>query len=384
MPATKLYEFFLRDVKNFTDCSEHFLQDVFALSEKVSYLPGEILRTAGRKNTHVWVVFSGKVHIVDGNDTVLDRNDVVGIYSQMNELGFCVYTAYAAREGAICLIISQQLLNTMFKKYPLDNVIIMRNTLKCANRRPRAHILAAMQMQVSNSQSHFGEGSVKNLNPNKYSHSENRTFSKSAPTVLEFPASTKAHSTLGNEMVPEGSLSVLKLNYGNNYTEDSMSKIRSNGFACRQERTFSKSGSNVLKFQESMDRRSILEIQRDGQDCLTEMDIRLNAVFMTEHANCIAQINLEKSKSLAQATFQRARRHSANISGGALFYSNVILQEKYKSATEYVTNGQTSHLKLGHTLKFWNFRCACLSCWVMVAVYVTLFSNASPFHWTET
>jgi len=142
---------------------------------------------------------------------------------------------------------------------------------------------------------------------------------------------------------------------------------------------------------------------RDRQDGLTDMHVQFNAVLMAEHADSIVQINSENSKIPAQKTFEKARRksvpvsvgasfsnltsqfhkarrHSANISNGALFYSKVISQEKSKSTTEYAIIGQTSHLKLGHKFKFWNFRCMCLSCWVMVAVCVTWFSNASMFH----
>jgi len=430
MAATKFQKVFLRDVEIFTDCSGHFLQDVFALSKKVSYLPGEIIREAGRANTHILVVVWGSVNIVDGKDTVLIRNDVVGIYSQIDDLGFCVYTAFAARKGAICMRISRTLLNTMLKKYPQDKMIIMRNTLKYVNRRPRAHIVAAMQMQVSNCESHFTEGSMTNLNPNKSSHRKkathstslrdvfevtgstkahstvgiemlqegpmtnlnpnkfsnrkNKTHSKSLRNVSEVTGSTKAHSTLGIEMLQEGSLSALNLNYRKNATEDSMSKITSNGFACRQKITYTKGVPNVLGFTESMDGRSILEIQRDRQDGLTGMDVRLNAVLMAEHADSITQINSQNSKRLAQETFQRARLNSVNIDGGAPFYSNVISREISKIAIKHVMIGQTSHLKLGHNFKFWKFRCMCLSFWVMIALFVTWYSNASLIHYTET
>jgi len=401
MGSTKIQKVVLRDVDIFKDCSEHFLQDVFALSEEVSYLSGEIIKEVGRVNTHIWVVVSGSVNIVNGNDTVLHNNGVVGIYSQMNNLGFFVYTAYAAREGAICIRISKQVLNTMFKKYPQDKQITIRNTLKYVDRRPRAHILAAMQMQVNNAGRHFTEGPMTILNPNKSSHCKKATHSKSLRNVFEVTESTKPHSKLGIEIVPECSLSAPNLNYGKNDTKDSMNKIRSNGLACRQDRIFAKSSRNVFKFKESMDGRSILEIQRDGQDCRTEMDVRLNAVLMTEHSDSITQINSEKIKSLAPENFQRPRRHSAPVTsaatfssmisqlhkacrnsvktdGGAPFYSNVNSRENHKSATEYVRIGKISHMKLGQ-----NFRCMCLSFLVMIALLVTWFNSASPIHSTE-
>ena len=202
MPATK----FLRDVELFMDCSEHFLQDIFALSEEVGYLPGEILREAGRENTYIFVVIVGNVHIVDGKDTVLHENDVIGIYSQINKLSVCVYTAYAATEGAICMRVSRELLDTMLVKYPQDKVIIMRNTLKFVHRRPRGHVLAAMQKQVSN----FGNQFMTNVHPNVFSYRKRK--SKSAPNVLEFPESTKAHSTLEIKRNRQNSLTAFYVN----------------------------------------------------------------------------------------------------------------------------------------------------------------------------
>ena len=365
MPATKFNEFFLRDVEIFNDCSEHFLQDVFVLSEEVSYSPGEILRSAGRKNTHIWVVISGNVHILDGKNTVFHRNDVVGMHSLINDLSVCVYTVYAAEEEAICIRISCQSLNDMFTKYSQDKVIIIHNSLKHIHRIPRAHILDAMQMQVSNSGNILNNGSMANLNANKFSHCKKTTKSKSVPNVLESTKLTKAHSTVGIEM-------------------------DSNRFPYCEKLTYSKSVPNVLKFTGSMDGRSTREIQIARQKSLTEM----HAVLMAEHADSIAQKNYENSKIPEQKTFEKARRHSVGESfsnktsqphkarrhsGGALFYSCVISQAKSKSATKYVRIGQTSHLKLGHKFKFWNFRCMCLSCWVMIALCVTWFSNASLF-----
>ena len=370
MPSTK-FQKLLRNVEVFTGCSVHFLKDIFAECEKVSYLSGEIIRVAGRTNKHILVVVEGSVNIVDGKNTVLHENDVVGIYSQINDLNFCVYTAYSARKGAICIRIWRKKLNDMFGKYPQEKTIIMRNTLKYVNRRPRAHILAAMQMQVSYRKNQFQEGSITNLNPNESSHCKRRTHSRSVFNVLKciellkahstvgiemvkdgpmtnldqnesshrkkathsktlrnlfkVTQSTKAHSTLGIEMVKEGSLSALNLNYGKNTTEDSMSKNSSNGFACRQKITYTEGVSNVLRFRESMDGCSKLEIQRDRQNSLTEMHVRLNAVRMGEHADSIAQIKSENSKIPAQKNFEKSRRHSVPISVGASF-SNKISQ----------------------------------------------------------
>ena len=192
MPSTKLHKLFLRDVELFRHCSEHFIEDVFKLSESVGYVPGEILREVGRTNKHTWVVVSGSVNIVDGKDTVLRRNDVVGIYSQINDLGVCVYTAYATRQGAICIRISQKLLKAMLKKYPRDKVIIAHNTLKCVNRRPQQHIMVAMEMQVSNRGNQFTEGS---------SDFKETTKSKDFPELSDFTESINRCSTLENQHI---------------------------------------------------------------------------------------------------------------------------------------------------------------------------------------
>jgi len=423
MAATKLNEFSLRNVEIFKDCSEKFLQDVFALSEEVIYFPGEILRTAGTKNMHIWVVIRGKVQIVDGNNTVINSNDVVGIYSLINDLSVCVYTAYAEEKETICMRISNKSLNYLFIEFLQDKLVIVRNTLKCVNRRPRAHIMAAMEMQVGNSGRIFINGSMTNLKPNNFSNCKITTCSKGVPNFLECTELTKAHSIIEIDKVREfhknrfeslqnksystsvpNLLECIKLTKAHSTLEiDKVREFHKNRFASRQNKSYSKSVPNVLKFSELIDRRSILEIQRDRQNSLTDMHLQLNSVLIAEHANIIAQINSENSKFQTQkrvknerrksvpvnigASFSNmtpqlnnARRHSTSISSGALFYSKVVLQQKSRSTTEYASIRQTSHLKLGHKLKFLNFRCMCLSCWVMVAVCVTWFSSAPMFH----
>ena len=306
MLDTKFQKLFTKDVEIFKDCSEQFIQDIFTRCEKISYLPGEIIRHAGRSNKHVFVVVRGSVNVVDGNDTVLTRNDVVGIYSHIHDLGFCVYTSYAARKGAICIRITNKLLDAVFKRYPKDKKIVLRNTLNYVNRRPRAHILSAMQLQVNNSRNQSTNGSM-----NKF--------------------------------------------YGNIPSD------------CE----------NITK---SMKNCCTLEKRRVGKESFNEIHVLPNAVLTPEHAHSIAQINSEKSESLAQEIFQKTRCHSSNIGDPALFYSNVNSQEKSESAIEYVRIRQIYDFKFGPKFKICNFRCMCLSCWVMVAVYVTWVSNVSPFH----
>ena len=297
MLVTKFKDLLIRDSKIFNNCSEKFVQDILSVSEKVKYFPGEMIRDAGSANNHVFVVVKGQVNIVDGKDTVLHKNDVVGIYSHMNGLGFCVYTSYASQKGAICIRVSKKLLNFFFKTYPRDKEIIISNTLRYVNRRPREHILSAMKMQVSVGINQCKNGSKTNL----------------------------YHNT----------------------------------------------SSDYKKQTTSMKKSSTPENQKDRK----EIHVRPNVVRMAEHAEGIAQINSEKSQSLAQETIQKTRRHSDTIGGTELLYSNSNSQEKSKSATEYVRIFQNYDLKFRQKSKIFNFRCMCLSCWVMFALYFTWFSN---------
>jgi len=235
MRTTKSRELSLRDVEIFQDCSEHFVQSVYELSITVIYLPGEVLRTAGTKNAHIWVVMSGDVHIVDGMHTVLHRNHVVGIYSQINNLGFCVYTAYAARNGAICIRISRQTLHAIFTKYPQDKCILMRNSLKFVNRRPLQHIITAMHMQVRNTVNQFIRNHTTKLKPDHSLRCKRSTHSNNSPGALDFTASKNAHSTPAIEMV------------------------RLNRFTHRQNKIFPEIVPNHLEFPELIDGRLIHE-----------------------------------------------------------------------------------------------------------------------------
>ena len=235
MRTTKSQEWSLREVELFQGCSEHLLQNVYALSKQVSYLRGEVLKTAGSKYTHMCVVISGDVRIVDGMDTVLHKNHVVGIYSQINDLGIYVYTAYAARNGATCMRISRKSLNAIFNKYPQDKRIIMLNCLKFVNRRPRAHILAAMRMQVDGSANQFTGHHMTKKKPVQSSHSSRPTHSKSSPSALGFTASTNAHSAPAIEMV------------------------RSNSFACRQNKIYPEIVRKPFEFPASIYGHLILE-----------------------------------------------------------------------------------------------------------------------------
>ena len=235
MRTTKSHWSSLTAVEPFLGCSEHLLQNVYALSKQVSYSPGEVLRTAGSNNTHMWIMLSGDVRIVDGMHTVLRKNHVVGIYSQINNLGVCVYTAYAARNGATCIRISRKSLNAIFNQCPEDKRIIMRNCLKFVNRRPQAHILAAMRTQVDRSGHQFTGLQMTTFKPVQSSHSSTPTHSKSSRSALEFTASTNAHSAPAIEMV------------------------RSNSFACRQNKIYLEIVPKQLEFPGSIDGRLILE-----------------------------------------------------------------------------------------------------------------------------
>jgi len=172
MNAMKFHEFVLADINIFSDCSEQFLQDVFPLFEKVNLLPWEILKTTGSVCKYIWVVVTGNVYIVDGNDNVLNKNDVVGIYQQIYDQSIHIYTAYATQQGAVCMRISQEYLKAMFTKYPQDKEIIMRKGLKYINRIPQGHIMTAMKMQVSHGGKHLTD---------MFSHRRKLKRSKSLP-----------------------------------------------------------------------------------------------------------------------------------------------------------------------------------------------------------
>jgi len=119
----------LTGIKLFTDCSEHFLQDVCVLLREVSFVPEEIVNSAGEVCKEVWFVVSGAVQNVDGEEiiSVIHKNEAVGIYAVLFDRRHFVYTAYATRQGAVCMRLSRDGLNEMLKKYPQDKEILMRN-----------------------------------------------------------------------------------------------------------------------------------------------------------------------------------------------------------------------------------------------------------------
>ena len=300
-----LQELVVADIELFTDCSDAFLQNVLPLFDKVVYQPGEIIKTTGSVHQYVWIVESGGVKVVDGKGTVLHRNDVVGMHSLTPDASFCVYTAYAARQGAVCMRISRDSLNAMFTKYPQDQVLVMRNGLKYATRRPQADILVAMQMQVA-----------KRGHPNRLSNLHKQTNSKSAPNMLKLSASTDADT----KQVDSRKTQV---------TGDATVNLHPKHILTSSKRTHSKSVPNVLEFQDSTDARSTLENKRPREK---------------SRASSITQTN--------PAVTLHKKHH--NISSGALFYANVISQENSQSVPENGSMVEPSHMTIGHThLVFW-------------------------------
>jgi len=122
----------LTGIRLFIDCSEHYLEGLCVLLREVRFVPEEIVFSAGEVCKEIWFVVSGAVQLVDGEQiiSVNRRNDAVGIFAILFELRHFLYTAYATRQGAVCMRLSREGLNEMLKKHPQDKEILMRNAFK--------------------------------------------------------------------------------------------------------------------------------------------------------------------------------------------------------------------------------------------------------------
>jgi len=119
-------------IQLFSGCSEHYFDSVCVLLREISFVPEEVVFSAGEVCKEIFLVVSGAVQSVDGEHfiSVARRNDAVGIPALLFGLRHFMYTAYATQQGSVCMRLPRESMNELLKNSPQDKEILMRNALK--------------------------------------------------------------------------------------------------------------------------------------------------------------------------------------------------------------------------------------------------------------
>lgn len=360
MASTLSQELAATGTELFTECADAFLQDVFPLFDNVVYLPWEILKTSGSVQKYIWIVESGSVRVVDGKDTVLRTNGVVGMHALVTpSASVGVYTVYATRQGAVCMRIALDSLKCMLRKHPQDKALVMRNGLKYATRRPQGDIVLAMQRQVANRGNVSAQFSTTISQPSRLPLFRKQTYSKRAGNVLQYIESTTADTEHRAEMDAADSLTAVihsQMDRRRTHLTGDTTHSHPENTLTLFRKTHSKSVGNVLESREPTfaPRRNIR---------------------MTTNAETLQKTPRHSGSSpqtTELATLHRTRCPSdTSISGGALFYANVVYD--CRRAAEHGGIVESARLTIRRTSKNVTIACVSLLCLPMFVLCLAIF-----------
>ena len=366
MRSTNLLVPNIADIKLFVNCTDAFLGEVLPLLDRVVYLPGEILKTRGSAHQYVWIVQSGGVSVFNDKDTVMCRNDVISMHALMSrDASVCVYTACATQDGAVCLRLSRDLLNLILDKYPRDKKVVMYNGFKYAPRRPRAHILLAMQAQVANRGKGLTDVSTTSPHSNPLALVQEHKYATSVPNLSKWVAPTTTDMKGTTEVVavdlPPAHKSVRKDSRTAYFAQDTTYLNPEHIRASFQER-YSKSTGNVSMSREMTNVRSAHQenrLERASSMMPHEATLhkaRRHSGSSTTNSEipprvAILQSTHRHSGSSTQIGEETTLHKTHGFTSGTRLYSNIVSQSVTKGAAEHGSLVEPAYCEIRHRVE---------------------------------